>query len=309
MNSIHEDAASRGGTQTSTQMKITTGFLALGWMIASVAGAATLDRIGSGHNWMVEWQPIHGLNDGVDAGVDVTLDFVGDSSDATAYYADSGTYLYFRMRLATDTAGTATFSGAHLVMIDLANYIYANGGGGTNSNGTLPDFAFGWDSKSNDPIKHGLEMLVISTVDNIWNGINFDDLDGSAGQKLAVDINGGGRTTDGYVRTVDTISTQNLGLTTYLDYSVSWNYLETYTDLTRQQFLNGEWTFALGSIANATDHNNLNADIGGGASASDPTTSGFSPIPEPDPNALLLIAITGALILGRRRSPRGISRR
>lgn len=47
----------------------------------------------------------------------------------------------------------------------------------------------------------------------------------------------------------------------------------------------------------------LNDDIGGGASTKDATTSGFAPIPEPDPNALLLIALTGAVILRRRRRP------
>lgn len=284
----------------SRAITLAAGILGAGW-----ATAATVEHIGTAHDWDVTWQPISGLNDAAEAGSSPELDFVGDITDPGAYFADSGSggYFYFRMRLAlsTDVIST-TFSGAHLVMIDRANYIYTNGGGGTNSNGSLPDFAFGWDSKSNDPTKHGLEMQVISTVDNTWNGINFDDLDGSAGQKLTNDINGNSRTTDGYVRTLDNVSTTNLGLTTYLDYSVSWNYLETYTDLSRAQFLNGEWSFALGSIANATDHNNLNYDVGGGAVIGDPTTSGFATIPEPRPHALVLIAITGALIL--KRPPR-----
>ncbi len=268
----------------------------------NIVSAATLDHIGSGLSWVAEneWKAIEGLNDPND-GTTAVLDFVGDSSDPGAYYADDGSYFYFRMRLAVDTVSASTFSGAHLVMIDRADYVYTNEISGTNDNGSLPDFAFAWDSKSNDPSKHGLEMSHISTTDNIWNGLNFDDLDGSAGQKLTVDINGDSRTTDGYIRSIDNIITTNLGTTTYLDYAVSWSYLATYTELNRDQFLNGEWSFALGSIANATDHNNLNADVGGGATLASPTTVGISPIPEPKSYAILLAAAIGAFALITRR--------
>lgn len=262
---------------------------------ASAHGAIT-QQIGTGHNWSVNWMPLMGLNDAFDSGVSKELNFVGDSSNPGAYMATTTTYVYFRMRVAYDVAvNPTTFSGAHLLMIDVPS-ITNSGKSGTNTNGSLPDYAFAWDSKSADPTKHGLEMSVLSVRDNVWNGINMDDIDGSGGQKLSNDINGGGRTTDGYVQTVDAQPTVNLGQTTFIDFSVSWAYLETYTPLRKDQV----WNIALGSISNATDHNNLNADIGGGATTASATTVGFSPIPEP--NAAKIISMIGVFILFMKRN-------
>lgn len=265
------------------------------------AVAATLDHIGSGLSWVAEndWQALNDLND-PDDGLAPALDFVGDASDPGAYYASDDNYFYFRMRLDVDTVISTTFRGAHLIMIDLANYTYG-GTSGTNSNGSLPDFSFAWDSKSNDTTAHGLEMLHINTAANIWNGINFADLDGLNGSKGFDDINGAGRTGDGYIRSIDNVATQNLGLTTFLDFAVSWSYLAVHTPLTQQQFLDGEWSFALGSIDNATDHNNLNDDIAGGASVSSATTEGFAVVPEPSSVLIILFSLFGPFAVLRQR--------
>lgn len=123
----------------------------------------------------------------------------------------------------------------------------------------------------------------------------MDDLDGSAGQKLANDINGGGRTTDGYIRSVDGQSTTNFGTTSFIDFAVSWSYLETYTDLERGQ----KWNLALGSIANATDHNLINTDIASGAGPDSAITTGWQAVPEP--TVISLISLTGVMaLIGRR---------
>lgn len=279
-------------------------------IIGLTANAATVEHIGSGFGWTEDWQPLNGLNDTIYSGspsLSGELDFIGDSTDPTAYYADSGIYFYFRMRVAyAGAVSPTTFSGAHLVMIDLGreNYIYS-GATGTNTNGSLPDFAFSWDSKSIDQTAHGLEMSVLSSKSDTWGNIRFADIDGSNGQKLIHDINGNGRTTDGYVRSVDGISTQSLGLTTFLDYAISWNYLETHTELTRAQFLNEEWSIALGSIDNATDHNVLNADVAGGGSVTGSTTIGFAAIPEIETHALVIIGLVGLFSLRRRSDRRG----
>lgn len=179
------------------------------------------------------------------------------------------------------------------------DYLYGTGSG-SDDPGT-PDFGFAWDSKSIDTDNHDLEMMVLSTQDNVWNGINMDDLDGSVSKKLVDDINGDGRTTDGYVRTDDGQSTVNFGTTTLMDFAVSWDYLETYTDLTRGQ----EWNIALASLANATDHNNLTGDIAGGADPSSLTTIGWAPLGVvPEPAVISLMAFSGiGLMLGRRLLP------
>ncbi|HEX5790436.1 MAG TPA: hypothetical protein VFY13_04745, partial [Luteolibacter sp.] len=262
---------------------------------ASTSGTVT-ELIGTGHNWNVTWQAISGQNDGTD-GVSGELDFVGDNSNPCLYTADDGSYIHFRMRLATATAGASTFSGAHMILIDRVGYTVA-GGTGTNTNGSLPDFAFSWDSKSNSAAAHGLEMSILSTRSNTWNGINFNDLDTSNSSKGANDINGGGRSMDGYVRCVDSQATVNLGTTTFLEFAVSWNYLETYTPLARGQ----QWLIGAASIANATDHNNLNADIAGGATNSDPTTIGMTSIPEPGIVAICTVCALCALVWRKRLS-------
>lgn len=245
--------------------------------------SAVVENVGSYSDWPTEWNPINGLNDPVDSGT--TIDFVGDSNDPGVYWADNGDYIFFRLRTNVGSAPLGTFTDSHFVLIDVDNYLFGTGFGSDTV--YLPDLGFSWDSKSNDVNKHGLEMMVYDTGTTTWNNIRMDDIDGSAGQKLVNDINGSGRTTDGYVRTIDGQSTTSLGNTTYIDIAVSWSYMTTYTDLEKGQ----DWRITVASIANATDHNALSGDIGGGATPSSSNSVGWetvSGVPEPGTTVSML---------------------
>jgi hypothetical protein len=280
--------------------------------ISAPVVAATYDFIGTKAEWPIdgEWDPIVGAYDPDDGLSREQLDFVGDDTDPAGYRYDDGQYVYFRMRLDVGTiipsGGQATFSDSHLVLIDVPGRQYdpdANGGSGGLVDGVddYPDYALAWDSKSNDPRKHGLEMMVRDTTDNVWNGINMQDLDGQSGQKGDNDINGGGRTTDGYVRGIDQIATVSFGTTTFLDFAVSWAYLVTYTDLRQGQ----DWNVAFATIANATNAtngNNINADVSGGASPSSLTQDGWVLVPGQVPlPATLWLLLVGLGVLAAQR--------
>ncbi len=271
--------------------------------VGSNVRATTIDHVGSGLNWLVPWQAIQDLDDPKETGMTGEFDFVGDAQDAGAYWASTEDYFFFRMRLAySGTVALGTIQGAHLLMIDLAGYDYPTTAG-SNTNGTLPDFAIAWDSKSNNPATHGLEMCVLNTRANTWNGINMKDLDNSNGQKTLLDINGDGRTGEGYVQTVDGLVTTNLGTTILIQYAVSWAYLEANTPLSKTQLEAGQWKFALGSIQGATDHNNINVDMAGGISITDQTTEGWvSPIPEPRVAWLIGFGFVGIAMRRSRNS-------
>jgi hypothetical protein len=259
---------------------------------------AIINQIGSNFNWNVNWTAINSANDPNDGLAKTQIDFVGDAANPGAYWADQNGYVFFRFQVNVATVTSTTFRDSHFLLIDVNNYLYGTGFG-TDVTGR-PDFGFSWDSKSNDPEKHGLEMLVYNSGANIWNGINMTDLDGDSGQKGTSDINGDSRTTDGYVRTEDSLITANLGTTTFIEYAISWSYLETYTDLERGQ----TWSVALASLANATDHNNLTGDIGGGANPSSLITDGWSSLGVvPEPATIGLISVTGLFaLLWRRRT-------
>jgi hypothetical protein len=245
-------------------------------VLISVTGfSGVINQVGTYANWATTWAAISSGNDASNV-VDQTLDFVGDAVNPGLYYANNGSYVFFRMRINADTFSTA--SGAHILLIDVAGY-------GTNG----IDYAFAWDSKSNDNTKHGLEMAVRAKNGPTWGVSQVDDIDGDAGKKLDNDINGSGRTTDGYVRTTDEQSTTAFGNTTFIDFAVSWSYLATYTDLRSNQ----TWNVGLASIANATDHNAFNADIGGNANLSDSIVTGWAAIPEP--TSVMLVSVVGAL--------------
>ena len=144
-------------------------------------------------------------------------------------------------------------------------------------------------------------MQILSRKDNTWNGINFNDLDTDSGQKGTNDINGSLRTTDGYVRTTDGQATTNFGVTTFIDYAISWSYLTNYTTLAEGQ----TWSIGLASIPNATDHNNLTGDIGGGADPTSATTVGWSaPVSVPEPATDLLLVLGGGITWLFRRKKR-----
>ncbi len=251
--------------------------LSVAWLGSAVPlSATTYNVIGTYADWPTNWVPVNALNDPDDGLANVQLDFVGDAANPGAYYASNTEYVFFRQRVDLDTASAmSVFHDAHLVLIDLAGQDYNTTTKALQSGSDgYPDYGFAWDSKSNDNTKHGLEMVVRSTAATYWNGINMDDIDYSVGQKLANDINGGGRTTDGYLRVIDQQSTTVFGGTTYIDYAVKWSYLQAYTGLTSNQV----WRVAFGSISDATDHNNLNADISGGASPASLSTNGWAQI-------------------------------
>ena len=236
------------------------------------ASAATNNVVGTYTNWPTNWIALPTLNDPND-GKDTQNDFVGDVTNPTAYYGINTEYIFFRMRVQVPTvvAGT-TFHDAHTVLIDLTGRDYNTTTKALQS-GTdgRPDYGFCWDSKSNDNTKHGFEMQVRSTVGTVWSAVAMDDIDYDAGKKGTNDINGNSRTADGYVRTIDQQTTANFGMTTYVDLAVKWSYLQTYTGLNTNQV----WRITLGSIANATDHNNINADIAGGANPTSVITDGW----------------------------------
>lgn len=240
---------------------------------ATPASAATNNIIGTYANWPTNWVPVNALNDPDDGLANVQLDFVGDSTNSGAYYAANSEYVFFRQRVDIDTVSDlSVFHDSHFVLIDLVGQDY-NTTTKTLQAGSdgYPDYGFAWDSKSNDNTKHGLEMMVRSTSATYWNGINMDDIDYDAGKKLVNDINGSSRTTDGYLRVIDQQSTTAFGNTTFIDYAVKWSYLKAYTGLTSNQV----WRVAFASISDATDHNNLTADVGGGAGPTTLVTSGW----------------------------------
>jgi hypothetical protein len=242
--------------------------------------ATVIQHIG---NWTeaewgtVTWNAIDGLDD-PDDGEAEQLDFVGNSSTPGAYWGIDNNYVYFRMRLA---APTPSFSDSHFVLLNID--------GDVN-----PDYAFVWDSKSNDPDTHGLEMSIFSNAKNAtWGGITMDDLDGSKGSKGEVDINGGERSTDGYVQS--TTGTDS----SFLDFAVSLSYLSNYVPVLVQ---NTDWGIQFASIANATDHNALSADIAGGDNPSSTITAdSWSTIAIPEPTVATLVILFGSGVLVSRR--------
>ncbi|MDD3275702.1 MAG: PEP-CTERM sorting domain-containing protein, partial [Kiritimatiellales bacterium] len=123
------------------------------------------------------------------------------------------------------------------------------------------------------------------------------DIDGEPSAKTTLDINGNGRTTDGYVRTTDGQSGGVFGLTTFIDFAVSWNYLEIYTNLRSNQ----TWTVGLASIANATDHNVFNADVSGATLTNDIDVGWSAPVAVPEPASALMIGLGAGLIFLVRR--------
>ncbi len=272
-----------------------------GLLWAGLAEGGVINQVGTYANWPAwpaSWTVLSGLNDAHDSGVAEQIDFVGDTANPCGYTADNGSYLFFRMRVDQGTVGGTTFSDSHIIILDVVGQKF-----NTTTNkleagdDQYPDYGFAWDSKSTIVASHGLEMMKRNIVGTYWNGTDMADLDDDAGKKLSMDINGSGRTTDGYVRTDDLQNTTNFSTTTFVDFAVSWNYLNTYTDLRRGQ----AWRIAFGSIANSTDHNNLTGDIAGGVNPTGLLSSGwveFQTAPEP---SSLLLAAAGALSLLRRR--------
>jgi hypothetical protein len=70
-----------------------------------------------------------------DDGLTENLDFVGKATNPGLYYANNGSYVFFRMRVDADIFTTS--SGAYLLLLDVADYGV-----------TGIDYAFMWDAKS-----------------------------------------------------------------------------------------------------------------------------------------------------------------
>ena len=130
----------------------------------------------------IPWTAINSLNGAVNPSLasQGQLDFVGNTSNPGAYFANYGGFLFFRMRVNIGTVTGTTFRDAHLVLIDVLGWNYP-----TIGQTNYPDLSVAWDSKSNDPEKHGEEMQIPSVLGATWKGVAMDDIDGSAGQKNA----------------------------------------------------------------------------------------------------------------------------
>jgi hypothetical protein len=254
-----------------------------------------VQHVGSYGGWdSASWSSIDGLNDPTGDVGSPQYDFIGNISDSGAYWADNGTYVFFRFRLAIDTITSGgDLLGAHHVLID-------NGGDYS------PDYGFSWDSINYaKPNSHGLEMMIAGGTGDLWQDISMADIDGNSGTKSNNDINGdiSGRGYDGYIRTVDG-QADSFGTSSFVDYAVSWEYLETYTGVARGQ----SWNIALAS-ADANDHADFTAanssDIAGGASPASNSTTGWSSIGVvPEPATISLIGISGIVLFIRRRLKR-----
>jgi hypothetical protein len=263
-----------------------------------------IDQVGSYNNWPEIWTALPGLNDGKDETNFSAIDFVGNEANPGAYWADNGTYVFFRVRVDVNSIGIDPFDDAHhiLINVDNAKYNTETGQLDFDVDDDAPDYSFAWDSKAVQEDGHGLEMTHISTRGPNWKDISMDDIDGLVGQKGTNDINGETsensgvyRTDDGYIRTVGGEANLFGTDTTFIDFAVSWNYLETYTDLERDQ----DWRVAIAAVNNATDHNKLTGDIGGGAGPDDLISDGWVAVPEPA--TMSLIGIFGfMLLIGRR---------
>jgi hypothetical protein len=88
-------------------------------LCANAGRGAIFEHIGAKTIWQTTWTPLSNTND-VDDGLASEVDLVGEASDPGGYWAQDGSYVYFRVRV--DYAGTVnsnTFGDAHTVLIDL----------------------------------------------------------------------------------------------------------------------------------------------------------------------------------------------
>jgi hypothetical protein len=262
--------------------------MVLSVLLASAAPcrATTIDWVGTYTNWATTWTPINSLNDPTDQTND-SIDFVGDTTDPVAAYAVNADYYMFRMQIALDTFPTTTPpNNSYFIMIDLPG-------------ATAPDYAIAWDAKSNDNTRHGMEMLQYNTG-STWDDLKSEDLDGNSGQKLTVDINGDGRTTDGYLRSIDGITTTNFGAVSWIEFAISKTYIDTYVPALSDF---DTWNIQFASSANSNDNNKINGDVAGNVSLTEPINpDDFTPpsiVPEPGTFMLMSTGLLG--LLGYRR--------
>lgn len=275
--------------------------IAAAFLPSPVVYAATTDQYGGHYNYWPgdgQWVPIVSLND-QDDGVAEQLDFVGDANSPGAYVATDNNYVYVRARIDVGTATTSTFEDSIFVLIDRVGYT-----------DHVPDYAFVWDTKGAVKVEHGLEFQVTDVTGSTWATTKLNDIDGSIGQKIAPP-DFGASNGNGYIRTVDSVSTTNFGTTTFVDYAVSWSYLSAQSTLAPGQ----SWRIQLGSIQNATDHNFITTDVAGGSNPTsqgldwsepilmnDPPVESGSGTPVPEPATMAGFAIAG-IVLAIRKFP------
>ncbi len=223
---------------------------------------------GSGFTgWPTNWVAVPSLNDPKElAAGDARIDFVGDTLNAGAYWAANSNYFFIRMRVAVSNVTATTFRDSHWIYIDRLDY--TNGAAAPN----MPDYALVWDSKSNDPTKHGLELMTGTNLaaTTYWSQMSLNDIDNSSSTKIAPpDLN---TTGDGYVRTIDMRPTTNFGYTTFIDFAVKWSFFSANTALNTNQ----EWRLQFGSRNDANDHNFPQDDVAGGFSPTSVVATSYS---------------------------------
>lgn len=217
--------------------------------------------------WPTNWIAIPSLNDQKNlTALDARLDFVGDSYNPGAYWSSDTNYFFIRMRVAVSNVTSTTFRDAHWVYIDRAGFTNGTAAAG------MPDYALVWDSKNNDPSKHGLELMTGSNLvaTTYWSQMTLNDIDSNTSQKIAPpDFN---LTGDGYLRTIDMRPTTNFGYTTFIDFAVKWSFIRANTSLSTNQ----SWRLQFGSRNDANDHNFPQDDIAGGFSPGSVVSNSWS---------------------------------
>ena len=292
---------------------LSTGFSSA-TVVDQVGAAAFWAPGGGGYN--ISWAAIGG-NDGLDLTSFPQFDLVGDASNAAFSYARTADYVFFRMRVDADTIGTTlgtSPAGSYAVLIDIITDPFPSGSvppavapkSTTFTGVTGIDYAFVWDSVNTNDARHGLEMSIANEGGggtSLWNVSSINDIDGEDGIKKANDINGNSRTTDGYVRTTDSVAGVNspaFGTTTLIDFAVKWSYLETYTKLNPSQL----WNVSVVDMHTSSDHTKFNADVFGSTLTSSISSASWSSVTwsvVPEPSTALAGLLLGAGVLLRRR--------
>ena len=171
-----------GSTANQTELEwsvpkwVWRGLLVLGVTIGG-ANATETKLIGDkGTAWPSSWTEIPALRDGDDTDTDNgddRIDYVGNSSGQGAvYWAKDADYIYFRTRMHVGTITSATYRDILWIIIKKV---------GLSSNPA--DYAFAWDSQSNDNTKHGLEMQTYYRNGSTWPTLEFNDRDGGSARQ------------------------------------------------------------------------------------------------------------------------------
>ena len=277
--------------------------------------------------WTSSWTALHDRDTGVVL-TDVSTDRVGNPennlygtvANPLAYWSQSSSYLFFRVRLAYDSSGTpdipADFNNdAFWVLID-------------NNDDRCPDYSFAWDTQNVTTAgnaRHGLEFNMAPVTSwGTWGAVAMDDRDGSNGNKLPPDLNTlSGHTQDGFLRLVTATDDPT---TTFLDYAVSLDYIVAVSAYAGSPALTSglpaitadPWHLAFVSADTSTDHAQFStltrADIAGRDGAFDTVTLGNNVpanqtwtegitvlVPEP---SMALLGLAAASLLAARRGPR-----